>query len=276
VQPTDRIWVRDSGPIFVTRKKRGHDDRPMALVDFKFNGWAKYDNSSLDDALPAAVAKLLKLARFEAYGANDRGQLQRFVLEGGAVDVNGAGCVMATEQCLLSKVQERNPGFSRRRVEQTVAEYLGVEKMIWLAGGIAGDDTHGHVDDVTRFVNKNTIVTCVERDPHDVNFRVLRENRRRLRQARDARGRQFEVVELPMPAPVYFNHRRLPASYANFYIANSAVLVPVFNDANDAVALKILEQCFKDRPVVPVYCRDLVLGRGALHCLTQQQPAVDS
>lgn len=270
VQPTDRIWMRDSGPIFVTKKGAGGG---LAVVDFKFNAWAKYDNSALDDALPAAVAQLLKLPRFVAYGANNRGEYQRFVLEGGAVDTNGAGCVMATEECLLSKVQERNPGFSRERVERTLADYLGTQKMIWLAGGIAGDDTHGHVDDVTRFVNPTTIVTCVERERDDVNYRVLKENRQRLRQARDLRGRQFDIIELPMPAPVYFNNRRLPASYANFYIANSVVLVPVFNDANDAAALKLLAECFKGRQVIPVYCRDLVLGRGTIHCLTQQQPA---
>jgi agmatine deiminase len=272
-QPTDRIWTRDSGPIFVRRKAGKAGDRgTLAVVDFKFNAWARYEDSAHDDALPEAVARLVKLPRFVAFGENDRGELQRFVLEGGAIDVNGAGCVLATEECLLSKVQERNPGFSRERVERVLEDYLGVKKVIWLAGGVVGDDTHGHVDDVARFVNETTIVTCAERDRGDANYRALAENRSRLRRARDVRGRPFEVVELPMPEPVYFNGKRLPASYANFYLANSAVLVPVFNDVNDGTALRILEQCFKGRDVVGVYCRDLVLGRGAIHCMTQQQP----
>ena len=278
VQATDRAWTRDSGPIFLTgqvenRKSKIEKHRSLALVDFKFNAWARYDDSARDDALPGAVARILGVPRFTAFGENDRGELQRFVLEGGSIDVNGTGCVLTTEECLLSTVQQRNPGFSRAHIERTLCAFLGVERVLWLAGGIAGDDTHGHVDDAARFVNPTTIAACVETDRRDVNYAPLRENLRRLKKMRDLRGRALDIVELPMPEPVYFAGRRLPASYANFYIANAAVLVPVFNDPCDRAALRTLEQCFRDRPIIPVYCRDLVLGRGTLHCLTQQQPA---
>jgi agmatine deiminase len=287
-QPTDRVWTRDSGPIFVTKggrkakRQRGNEAMrgggPLALVDFKFNAWAKYDNSALDDALPAAVADYLELpnpGRFIAYGENDEWELQRFVCEGGSIDVNGAGCVLTTEECLLSEVQQRNPGFSRDRIEQTLCAYLGVSTVLWLDKGIAGDDTHGHIDDTARFVNPTTIVACVEPNKADANHAPMKENLKRLAAMRDAFGKPLTVAELPLPAPVYFNGQRLPASYANFYIANAGVLVPVFNDPNDGRALKILEQCFPDRPVIPVFCRDLVWGLGTLHCMTQQQPAVE-
>jgi agmatine deiminase len=275
VQPTDRVWTRDSGPIFVRSKNQGARSKKSggALCDFKFNAWAKYDNNALDDALPGVVADYLEMERFVAFGENDAGELQRFVLEGGSIDVNGAGCVLTTEECLLSEVQQRNPGFSRERIEKTLCDYLGVEKVLWLERGIAGDDTHGHIDDTARFVNETTVVTCVETDRNDANYEPMRENLRRLKKMRDARGKPLTVVELPLPSPVYFDGQRLPASYANFYIANAGVLVPVFNDANDGRALRVLETFFKDRPVIPVYCRDLVWGLGTLHCMTQQQPA---
>lgn len=276
-QATDRVWTRDSGPIFVKpRGSRSGKRGPaggLSLCDFKFNAWAKYDNNALDDQLPGMVADYLEVPRFLAFGENDAGELQRFVLEGGSIDVNGAGCVLTTEECLLSKVQQRNPGFSRERIEKTLCDFLGVSKVLWLDRGIAGDDTHGHIDDTARFVNETTIVTCVETDRRDDNFEPMRENLRRLKKMRDAHGKPFTVAELPLPSPVYFDGQRLPASYANFYIANAGVLVPVFNDANDGRALKVLEQFFRDRPVIPVYCRDLVWGLGTLHCMTQQQPA---
>jgi agmatine deiminase len=244
-------------------------------VDLKFNAWARYPNFAHDDVLPKAVADTLGLPRFEARAADDRGVCRRFVLEGGSIDINGRGSVLTTEECLLSRIQQRNPGFSRGRIEEALRDYLGVEQVLWLGGGIMGDDTHGHVDDLARFVNATTIVAAVETDRGDVNYRPLQDNLRRLKKMRDRRGRRFEVVELPMPGPVTFGGRRLPASYANFYIANAGVLVPVFNDPADVQALRILEGCFKDRPLLPVYCRDLVLGLGTLHCLTQQQPATD-
>ncbi len=276
-QPTDRVWTRDSGPIFLLQHPSTCSgelaNAPIALADFKFNAWAKYDNSALDDALPTAVADILEFPRFTAFGENDAGEWQRFVLEGGSIDVNDDGCVLTTEECLLSKVQQRNPGFSRGAIEATLAAFLGIEKILWLDRGIAGDDTHGHIDDTARFAPNNIILACVEPDRSDANHALLKENLRRLAKIRDARNRPFTVAELPLPAPVYFQNQRLPASYANFYIANAGVLVPVFNDPNDGRALKIIEQCFKDRPVIPVYCRDLVWGLGTLHCMTQQQPA---
>jgi len=194
------------------------------------------------------------------------------VLEGGSIDVNGKGTLLTTEECLLSKTQERNPGFGREDYEGMFREYLGVTNVLWLRNGIAGDDTHGHVDDLTRFVNATTVVTIVEEDGSDVNYAPLQENLTRLRGMKDQDGRALQVETLPMPGPVYFDGLRLPASYANFYIANQLVLVPTFNDANDRVALNVLAKVFPGREVVGIHCRDLVLGLGTIHCMTQQEP----
>ncbi|HUO06754.1 MAG TPA: agmatine deiminase family protein [Phycisphaerae bacterium] len=276
-QPTDRVWTRDSGPIFLKKNSRlKTQDSALSLADFKFNAWAKYDNNALDDALPSAVADYLDLPRFTAYGENNENELQRFVLEGGSIDVNGNGCVLTTEECLLSDIQQRNPNFSRDKIEQTLHNYLGTKKVLWLNQGIAGDDTHGHIDDTARFVNPATIVACIEPNKSDPNHAPMKENWKRLKKMRDTQGKQFTLAELPLPGSgggVFFENQRLPASYANFYIANTGVLVPVFNDPNDTRALKILEQLITDRPIIPVYCRDLVWGLGTLHCMTQQQPA---
>lgn len=262
--PTDRVWTRDSGPIFVRHGKTGE----VAAVDFAFNAWAKYPNFGNDDRLPAFVARRLKMRAFRAVVAG-----RRFVLEGGSIDVDGAGTVMTTEECLLSEVQQRNPGLTRDQIEAGLRSFLGVEQVLWLGRGIAGDDTHGHIDDTARFAGSRTIVAAVEPDPRDENHAPLAENLARLRRARDANGRPYEIAELPLPSPVVFDGQRLPASYANFYIANAGVLVPVFNDPNDRTALDVLAACFRDRPVIPVFCRDLVWGLGTLHCMTQQQPA---
>lgn len=271
-QQTDRPWVRDSGPIFVC-KGRGKSAE-TAILDWKFNAWAKYDNAANDDKLPAFVARRLAMKSWEPMGRNKLGEYQRFVLEGGSIEVNGAGCVLTTEECLLSKVQERNPGIARGEVEETLCNYLGAEKVLWLGRGVAGDDdTHGHIDDTARFVSASTIVACVETRKRDANFAATRDNLKRLAKMRDAKGKQFDIVELPMPLPAYFAAQRLPASYANFYLCNAGVLVPVFNDPADVRALNLLAACFPKKAVIPVYCRDLVLGLGALHCLTQQQPA---
>jgi agmatine deiminase len=197
----------------------------------------------------------------------------RVVLEGGSIDVNGQGTILTTEECLLSKIQQRNPGMSRKDYEKLFADYLGAPNVIWLGKGIFGDDTHGHVDDLTRFVTPDTVVTMVENNPKDVNHKPLKDNLRRLQSARDQAGKALNVVELPMPSPVIFEQRRLPASYANFYIANSIVLVPVFNDPNDRIALNTLAALFPTREVVPIYSGDLVWGLGTMHCMTQQQPS---
>jgi agmatine deiminase len=251
--PTDRVWTRDSGPIFVRKDGR------RAIAHFRFNAWAKYPDWKRDARIPERAAKALGVPLLPVGGV---------VLEGGAIDVNGAGALLATEECLLDpKVQIRNPGFTRADYEKLFADTLGATRTIWLGKGIAGDDTHGHIDDLARFVNPRTIVLCEEKNPQDPNYAPLRENAERLQ------GSGFDVVPLPMPQPVLFNGQRLPASYANFYVCNAAVLVPVFADPNDRIALGIFSELFKDREVVGIPARDLVWGLGTLHCLSQQEPA---
>jgi len=250
--PTNRVWTRDYGPIFV---KNGRGE--MAATGWRFNAWAKYDDWQKDAMVPAFVAKRLKLPLFAS----------GMVLEGGSIDVNGAGRLLTTEECLLSDVQARNPEMSRREIEAALHDYLGIAEVIWLRNGIAGDDTHGHVDDLARFVAADTAVVAAEPNAADANARALRENYTLLRAA------GLQVVKLPMPRPLVFDGRRLPASYANFYIANGLVLVPTFNDPNDRVALHTLARLFPDREVTGINCTELIWGLGALHCMTQQQPA---
>jgi agmatine deiminase len=260
--PTDRGWMRDSGPICV-KNSAGE----VAYNNFVFNGWAKYENYKKDAAAVGGANARLKRRVF--LPMRD-GRL--VVLEGGSIDVNGRGTLLTTEECLQSKVQERNPGFTKEDYAEVFREYLGVTNVLWLANGIAGDDTHGHVDDLTRFVNETTVVTIVEEDREDANYAVLQENLSRLKTMKDQDGRPLQVETLPMPRAVYFDGQRLPASYANFYIANGLVIVPTFNDANDRVALNTLAKVFPRREVVGIHCRDLVLGLGTLHCMTQQEP----
>ncbi len=266
--PTDRGWTRDSGPIFV-RNSEGK----VALTNWRFNGWAKYDDWKLDDKLPGRVSKLLGLPTWEPAIQLADGTAKRLVLEGGSIDTNGAGTLLTTEECQLSPVQQRNPGVSRDQLERTFHDYLGIDQVIWLNRGIAGDDTHGHIDDITRFVGEATIVTAVEPDTRDANHAPLAENLLRLKAARTAEGKQYNIVEIPLPRPVVFRGQRLPASYANYYIANNLVMVPTFHDPNDRVALNILADVFPGREVIGVHCVDLVWGLGTLHCMTQQQPA---
>lgn len=267
--PTNRVWTRDSGPIFVRRS----GEASLAITDWKFNAWAKYPDWELDNALPGRVAELLQMPSFTPTVTLADGTQQELVLEGGSIDTNGAGVLLTTEECLLSTVQQRNPGVSREQLEQAFHDYLGIDQVLWMNRGIAGDDTHGHVDDITRFVDTNTIVTAVEPNTADDNHQPLVENLDRLRSARNRDGRPFRIVELPLPSPVVFAGQRLPASYANFYIANSIVLVPTFNDANDRHALNTLAQVFPRHRIVGIHCMDLVWGLGTLHCMTQQQPA---
>jgi agmatine deiminase len=276
--PTDRIWTRDSGPTFTTRpdaKDTGdiEDGQLLRPIDFRFNAWAKYDNWKLDNQLPTRIAKVLRLEASKAE-IESNGKPYHFVLEGGSIDTNGRGTLLTTEECLLSPVQQRNPGLSRKEIERTLCDYLGLTKIIWLDRGIVGDDTHGHVDDITRFIAEDTVATVVEPNTNDPNHGPLAENLRRLKSATNQDGRKLNIVELPMPSPVVFRGQRLPASYANFYIANGVVLVPVFNDKNDRMALNILSKVFPTREVVGIYCRDLVWGLGTIHCMTQQQPAI--
>ena len=265
--PTNRGWTRDFGPCFV---RRAGPPAEVAIARFRFNAWAKYRDWAKDNRVPELAARHLKLKVLRARaGGRD------MVLEGGSIDVNGRGTLLTTEECLLDPaVQVRNPGLGRADLQIALRASLGVTNVLWLGAGIAGDDTHGHVDDVCRFVDPHTVVLCRETDAGDVNYRPLEENRERLEGMRLEDGTKLEVVSLPMPSPMYFDGQRLPASYANFYIANAAVLVPTFNDPNDRVALGILAELFTDRPVIGIHAVDLVWGLGTIHCLTQQEPAL--
>ncbi len=299
--PTNRVWLRDSGCIFLKHQppalgwpdsrdlsgeqgnREGHEftravkslknSRASApegqiAVKFRFNAWAKYSNWRFDEKIGSLMAKASHSQEIRPLAMGTR-----IVLEGGSIDVNGAGTILTTEECLLSKEQERNPHMVRAHYEKAFADYLGAPHTIWLGRGIFGDDTHGHVDDLTRFISKSTVVTMVERSTKDVNHAPLQANLRRLQSARDQDGKQLTVVELPMPQPVVFEGRRLPASYANFYIANGVVLAPVFNRPSDSIALNTLAELFPTRAIVPIYSGDFIWGLGAMHCMTQQQPA---
>ena len=271
LHPTNRGWTRDTGPIFVKRKPDPKTQTPKsdtAIVHFHFNGWAKYDNWRKDTKVPETAARLL---RKQLFHAECRGK--PFVIEGGGMELNGRGTLITTEECYLDpKIQVRNPGLGRADIEATLQKYLGATNVFWLAKGPKGDDTHGHIDDICRFVNARTLVLVKEDNAKDENYRPLAENWERIPDMRLEDGTKPEVIALPMPSPLHFDGVRLPASYANFYICNAAVIVPTFNDPNDRVALGILGELFKDRPVVGIHAVDLVWGFGSLHCLTQQQP----
>ncbi len=248
LRATDRVWTRDFAPQFL-KNSAGE----TAAVKFRFNGWAKYDNYPLDDAAGRAIPGV----RWQP----------DIVLEGGSIDVNGAGLLLTTEECLLSSVQARNPALGREHLETWMRDYLGIDRVLWLGNGIAGDDTHGHIDDLARFTSADSIVMVSEDDPADPNFAPLAENWERVK------SMPVRARKLPMPAPLWFDGVRLPASYANFYVANRTVLVPTFNDPHDRVALNTLAECFPDRRVIGIHCVELVWGLGTLHCMTQQQPA---
>jgi agmatine deiminase len=262
VIPTDRVWLRDSGPTGVIGP-----DGNAAFVNWRFNAWAKYENYSLDEQVGAAVARISGLEIRQPLRP-DTGE--RVVLEGGAIDGDGAGTLLVTEECLLSDVQARNPGLGRAGYEQVFRRALGVRRTIWLGEGCVGDDTHGHVDDVARFTSPGVVALAYEEDPADDNHRRSADNLRRLELA--GGGEALRIAKLPYPRPVTMNGERLPASYANFYIANGVVAVPTFNDRNDRIALNTLAELFPDREVVGIHAVDLVWGLGTLHCLTQQQP----
>ncbi len=264
--PTDRSWLRDSGPTFVVRPESARQPGSVGGVRWRFNGWAKYDNWRRD----ATVAqRIVRVAGRPSWVPRLNGR--RVVLEGGAIDANGRGFLLTTEECLLSSEQVRNPGMTRGQYEEVFSRYLGVDSVLWLPRGIAGDDTHGHVDDVARFVSPTTIVAPLEPEPADENHASLAENRERLQEWAYERRSLRRVVELPMPDPVRFRGRRLPASYANFYIANASVLVPTFDDPHDRAALSVLRSEFPGRRVVGIPCKDLIVGLGTLHCLTQPE-----
>ena len=259
--PTVDVWMRDYGPTFVTRVSL---DAPLAFNDWIFNGWGgKYPSYEQDERVARAIAELLKVPVFD----------HKVVLEGGSIEVNGAGACLTTEQCLLNR--NRNPHLSRSEIEQLLKNSLGVAQVIWLGEGIVGDDTDGHIDDIARFVNPMTVACVVEANARDENYAFLQDNYERLRSARDQHGNKFDIVTLPCPAPVFYEGARLPASYANFYIANEIVLVPVFDDPSDKIALGILQELFAERKVIGLRCNEVVAGLGAIHCVTQQEPAVN-
>jgi agmatine deiminase len=264
---TDRGWTRDMCPIFLVRETGRV--RELGATSWRFNGWAKYPNWKRDDAAKDRILAKLGLRTWQPEAGG-----RRVVLEGGAVDVDGEGTLLATEECLLSDVQARNPGLGRKGTERALCDSLGVTQVIWLGDGIAGDDTHGHVDDLARFVRPGVMVLAAESDARDANYHALAENRERLEGACDAKGRTLEVVPLPMPAPLFFDGTRLPASYLNFYVTNESVLVPTFNDPRDREALGLLGELFPGRVVVGIHAVDLVWGFGTIHCLTQQEPLV--
>ena len=264
VVPTDRVWLRDSAPTGVV------DDRGrVSLVNWQFNAWAKYPNFARDALVGKEIERIAALSRAEPIRPDTGG---RVVLEGGAIETDGAGTLLVTEECLLSKVQERNPGLSREGYETVFHDALGIRQTIWLGAGCVGDDTHGHIDDIARFTAPGTIVLAFEPDPADENHQRSADNLERLELAAGRNG-AFRIVRLPFPRPLIMRGERLPASYANFYVANGVVIVPTFNDPNDRVALNILAGLFPDRRVVGIHAVDLVWGLGTLHCLTQQQPA---
>ncbi len=265
--PTDRSWTRDFLPLFV-KNPQGH----IAATSWKFNGWAKYDNYRHDAAAYKPLAGKCDWTVFKPK-VKLGDHFRRVVLEGGAIDVNGQGTLLATEECLLSEIQARNPGLKKAELENLLSQYLGIKKILWLGEGIVGDDTHGHIDDLVRFVGPRTVVVASEIDASDENYDRLRDAWRRLEKMSNERNEALELVALPMPEKVVFHGKRLPASYANFYVGNQVVLVPTFNDPKDRVALDTLARCFPTRKVVPIYARDLVWGLGTLHCMTQQEPA---
>ncbi len=258
---TDDAWIRDHGPTFVTRHVDGNTQ--LAAIDWIYNAWGgKYPPWDNDDVVPQQIAASLDIPLFQP----------GIVLEGGSIEVNGCGTVLTTEACLLNP--NRNPQLGREQIERYLRDYLGARKVLWLGEGIAGDDTDGHIDDLARFVDASTVVTVLETDAGDENYEALQANHERLRHLTDQDGRALRVVTLPMPAPVYYEGQRLPASYANFYVANGVVLVPTFGDPDDATALRTLQSLFPHRRVVGIDARELVWGLGAFHCVTQQQPAL--
>jgi agmatine deiminase len=260
--PTNDAWCRDHGPIFVKHRQTGE----VALTDWRYNAWGdKYPPYDLDNQIPPSIGRKLGLRRFE----ND------MVLEGGSIDVNGRGLLLTSEQCLLNK--NRNPHLTRAQIEQNLRDYLGVKKILWVGDGIIGDDTDGHIDDITRFYKPDGFITAIEPNSRDANHSILEENLERLREFRTPEGKKFDIVTLPMPKPFAFRGQRVPASYANFLIVNGAVLVPTFRQRKrDSAVCEIIGGCFPGREIVPIDCYELIWGLGTLHCISQQQPAFGS
>tara|TARA_B100000945_G_scaffold143231_1_gene114613 strand:- start:2513 stop:3571 length:1059 start_codon:yes stop_codon:yes gene_type:complete len=264
---TDRIWLRDSGPIFLINRTI----KKKVILDFKFNAWAKYHNFSNDNKINNNISKVTKIRTINPKIKVGK-KIRSIVMEGGAFDTNGDKSLLLTEECLLSKVQERNKGFKKKDYEDIFSRYLGINNFIWLKKGISGDDTHGHIDDIARFVSKNTIMTAVENDKKDANFKNLKQNLKILSKKRNNKKKKFKIIKIPMPTPIFIKKIRVPASYLNFLITNKKVLLPIFNVKEDKEVIKIFSNFFKNKKIIPVDCSRLIWGFGAIHCMTQQQP----
>ena len=266
---TDRIWLRDSGPIFLTNKK----NKKKILLNFMFNGWSKYKNFKNDNRINNYISKFLNLEKINPTLKKNKIK-KKIVMEGGAFDVNGSGSIILTEECLLSKIQERNKNFNKKNYEELFFKYLNIKNFIWLKRGIYGDDTHGHVDDITRFVSKNTIMSAVEVNKKDKNYKTLKENLKILMKSKNEKGKKFKIIKVPMPSAVYIENKRVPASYMNFYICNKKVLLPIFKVKEDNIAIRIFKNYFKNKKIEAIDCSKLIWGFGAIHCMTQQEPKI--
>ena len=266
---TDRIWLRDSGPIFLTNKR----NKKKIILNFMFNGWSKYKNFKNDNRINNYISKFLNLEKINPTLKKNKIK-KKIVMEGGAFDVNGSGSIILTEECLLSKIQERNKNFNKKNYEELFIKYLNIKNFIWLKRGIDGDDTHGHVDDITRFVSKNTIMSAVEVNKKDKNYKTLKENLKILMKSKNEKGKKFKIIKVPMPSAVYIENKRVPASYMNFYICNKKVLLPIFKVKEDNIAIRIFKNYFKNKKIEAIDCSKLIWGFGAIHCMTQQEPKI--
>ena len=267
--PSNRIWIRDFGPIYLINEK----EKKKIFINFGFNGWSKYKNYKKDNTINNYISRITRIDKVEPK-LQIGNMIKNFILEGGAIDVNGKGSILLTEECLLSKVQQRNIGINKNIYEKTLSKLLNVKNFIWLKKGIKGDDTHGHIDDISRFVSPNTIMTAIERDKKDKNYKILEQNYKILKGARNLDGKKFNIIKIPMPKTIIIQKIRVPASYLNFLICNKMVLLPLFNDFNDKKVIEIFKKFFKKKKIVGIDCRDLIWGFGAIHCMTQHEPKV--
>ena len=266
---TDRIWLRDSGPIFITNKV----EKKKVILNFGFNGWSKYNNYKNDNKINNSISKIANFKKIDPI-IKKKGRIRKIIMEGGAFDVNGSGTILLTEECLLSKIQERNKNFKKKDYEKIFNKYLNIKNFIWLKKGIAGDDTHGHVDDISRFVSRNTIMTAVENNKKDINYKNLNKNLNILKESKCEKGKKFKIIKVPMPSPIYIENTRVPASYMNFYICNKKIILPIFRVKEDNIAIKIFKNYFRNRKIETVDCSKLIWGFGAIHCMTQQEPKI--
>ena len=266
---TDRIWLRDSGPIFITNKV----DKKKIILNFCFNGWSKYNNYKNDNKINNSISKITNFKKINPI-IKKNGRIRKIIMEGGAFDVNGSGTILLTEECLLSKIQQRNKNFKKKDYEKLFNKYLNINNFIWLKKGIAGDDTHGHVDDITRFISRNTIMTAIENNKKDINYKNLNKNLKILKKSKCEKGKKFKIIKVPMPSPIYIENTRVPASYMNFYICNKKIILPIFRVKEDNIVIRIFKNYFRNRKIETIDCSKLIWGFGAIHCMTQQEPKI--